>query len=222
MEKSKVVIYGIGKFADYVSYVLSRDSMYEVSAFCIETGFKTENVQTLRGLPIVDFENVEQNFPSDEYRLFIAVGNNWVRERIFKISKRKGYSFISYVSTKAEFEGEKIYGENVYITTFSGIQPFVSIGDNTIVLASIIGHHSKIGNNVFLSCCTLGGNVKIGDNSFLGINSTVKQNVIIGRDNIIGMGSNITKNTNDYEVYSEKPTSKRNISSEKIKYRYLR
>ena len=223
MEKSKVVIYGIGKLAEYMSYIISQDSVHKVSAFCIEADLKIENVQNLGGLPIVDFENLEQNFPPDEYQLCIAIGNNWVRERIFKISKRKSYSFISYLSSKATLWENLKSGENVFIGEGSIVQPFVSIGDNTIVLGAKIGHHSIIGNNVLLSGCYLAGNVKIEDNSFLGLNSTVKQNIIISRNNIIGMGSNITKNTNDGEVYSnEKTTRKRIISSERFKNKYLR
>ncbi len=215
--KMKIVIFGIGKFAEYVSYVLSNDSPYEVAAFCVEAGFRPDNVQDFQGLPIVDFENLEKSFPPDEYRLFVAVGNNWARERIFKILKRKGYSFVSYLSSKAIVWEDLRYGKNVFISEDTGIQPFVSIGDNTILIGSKIGHHSKIGNNVLLSCCYLGGNVKIGDNSFLGLNSTVKQNVVIGRNNIIGMGSKIARNTDDDKVYSDKSTSERKVSSKHIK-----
>ena len=217
----KIVIYGIGKFAEYVSYVLSKDSAHDVFSFCVEAGFKTEKAQNLQGLPIVDFENLERTFPPDEYRLFIAVGNNWVRERIFKISKSKGYSFISYLSSKAIIWENLRYGENVFISEDTGIQPFVSIGDNTIIIGSKVGHHSIIGNNVLLSSCYLAGNVKIGDNSFLGLNTTVKQNVTIGRNNIIAMGSSITKNTDDDEVYSERSTSKRKIPSKRVRDIYL-
>ena len=205
-----------------MSYVISQDSVYEVSAFCVEADFKIDNVQKLGSLPIVDFENLEQDFPPDEYQLFIAIGNNWARERIFKISKRKNYSFISYLSSKAILWKNLKFGENVFIGEGSTIQPFVSIGNNTIVLGAKIGHHSTIGNNILLSGCYLAGNVRIGDNSFLGLNSIVKQNTIVGRNNIIGMSSNIIKNTNDNEVYSNrKTTSKRVIPSERLKNKYL-
>ena len=217
----KIVIYGIGSFAEYVSYVLTNDSTYDVIAFCVEGGFKTEESQNYQGLPIVDFENLEKSFPPDEYRLFIAVGNNWVRERIFKKLKCKGYSFISYLSSKATIWEDLRYGENVFISEGTGIQPFVSIGNNTMMIGAGVGHHSIIGNNVLLSGCYLAGNVKIGDNSFLGLNSTVKENVIVGRNNIIGMGSKITKNTDDDEVYSDKSTSKKNISSKRIRNKFL-
>jgi sugar O-acyltransferase (sialic acid O-acetyltransferase NeuD family) len=221
MEESKVVIYGSGGFAEYVSYVLSQDSVHTVSAFCVEAKYKTEPV--LGGLPVVDFETLEQTFLSDECRLFVAVGNNWVRERVFETAKRRGYSCISHLSSKATLWEDLKFGENVFISEGSIIQPFVSIGDNTLVIGSRIGHHSTIGNHVLLSGSCLAGNVTIEDNSFLGLNSSVQHNTTIGRNNIVGMGCTIFKDTNEDEVYSsEKATNRRRASSERFRERYLR
>ena len=134
--KLKIVIYGIGSFAEYVSYVLSHDSEYNVVAFCVEKEFKRE-FQNHENLPVINFENLEEHFPPNEYHLFIAVGNNWVRERILKASKIKGYSFISYVSSKAITWKDLEYGENVFISEDSALQPFVFIGNNSFILAKI-------------------------------------------------------------------------------------
>jgi sugar O-acyltransferase (sialic acid O-acetyltransferase NeuD family) len=218
----KILIYGNGKFAEYVSYVISNDSRYTVCAFCVEKEFLNESKKNYRGIQIVDFENVETLFPPTKYRLFIAIGNNNIRERIFTVSKNKGYTLISYLSSKAEFWEDLKYGENVFLGEGSTIQPFVSIGYNTILFGAKIGHHSHIGNNVLLSSCHLGGNVNIGDNSFLGLNSTVKQNIVIGQSNIIGMGSIIEKDTSDNEIYHNgKSTKKRSMSSDKFNNKYL-
>lgn len=216
----KVVVFGIGKLADYVEYVLTNDSDFQVSGFCIEKDFMPEQ-NKIRGLEVVDFDVVNDLYPPAEFKMFIAVGNNVVREKIYVKAKEKGYSFISYISSKASFWPDLNYGENVFIGEGTTIQPFVSIGNNTIFFAAQIGHHSSIGNHVILSGCFLGGNVQIGDNSFLGLNSTVNQNVKIGRGNIIGVGSNISKDTGENEVYTNNGTVKRTISSERIKNLYL-
>lgn len=222
MDKSKVIIFGLGRFAEYASYVISHDTNYKVYGFCVDKKYVPKNVTKFAGLQIFDFEDLEQKLPPSEYRLFIAVGNNYLRERIFNASKDKGYSFISYISSKAVIWKDLKYGENVFLSEDTGIQPFVSIGDNTIIIGSKIGHHSIIGQNVLLSICYLAGNVKVGDNSFLGLNSAVQQNTIIGQNNIIGMGCIIEKDTNDGEVYSNaKTTIKRAVSSERLRDRFL-
>ncbi len=217
----KIAIYGTGTFADYIAYCLSQHPDYQVQGFCVEREFQPADSERQDGLRITDFESLEEVFPPDDHSLFISVGNNWVRERIFKEAKRKGYSLISYISPRATTHPDLIYGENVFVDDSTVIHPFVSIGDNTMMLGSKVGHHCRIGSNVLLSACSLAGNVQVGDNSFVGMNSAVQQNTVIGRSNIIGMGSIIVHSTADGDVYSERPTPKRRISADDVKDKYL-
>ena len=71
-----------------------------------------------------------------------------------------------------------------------------------MLIGARIGHHSTIENNVLLSGNILAGNVTIGHNSFLGINSAVKEDIVIGSHNIIGASFFINKNTEDYAIVS--------------------
>ena len=221
MDKHKVVIYGTGKLAELVSYDLTHDGGHEVVAFCFDSGINPIPDHDPGNLPFTDFNTIEQSYPQDEYRLFIAIGNNWERERIFNKSKSKGYSFISHVSKRAIVSENLVIGENVFIDEGTSMHPFVTFGDNTIILATRIAHHSTIGNNCLLSSCVLGGNVTVGDNTFIGMHSAIQQNVVLGRNNIIGMLCNITEDTDDDAVYTEKATPKRAVSSEKLKDRFL-
>ncbi|MEN7551759.1 acetyltransferase [Rapidithrix thailandica] len=221
VKESKVIIYGTGKFAEYVGYMIDKDSIYEVCAYCIEKGYHNGK-EHINGKAVVGFEALEECFPPEKYQLFIAIGNNYVRKRLFESSKKKGYTLIRYVSSVALIWEELVCGENIFISDNSAIQPFVTIGDNTIIIGSKIGHHSKIGNHVLLSACFLSGSVTVGESSFLGINATVKQNTVIGNNNIIGMGSVITHNTKDWEVYTgSHATRKRMVSADRIESNYL-
>lgn len=218
MEKQRVVIYGTGSFAQYVGYVISHDKKYDVSGFCVEKEYLGAFVPHFSHLPLIDVNKLTDIFSSDKYKLFVAVGNNLVRERIYKNLKERGYSFISYISPKSNVSDDLIYNENVFISEDSGVQPFVTIGCNTIIIGSKIGHHTSIGDNVLLSCCYIGGSSKIGNNTFIGLNATIKQNTVIAQNNVIGMGCTITKNTKEGEVYScEKPTVRRIVPSERLR-----
>ena len=221
MNTSKVIIYGIGGLSEYIAYEIINDSPHQVVAYCIDFNIVNNHPGELKGLPIIDYNNIEKDYPPDEYKLFIALGYNWQRERIFKLSKKKGYSCISFKATNTVLQKDLVIGENTFIGEFTGFHPFVTVGDNVIVIASLVAHHCKIGNNVLLSSCTLGGGVIVGDNTFIGINSSIHQKVVIGRDSIIGMGCNITENTDDDAVYHEKPIAKRAVSSKKLRDRFL-
>ena len=218
----KAIIYGIGSFAEYVSYVISKDSNYNVIGFCVDREF-INRINNINGLPVVLFETVQNIYPPSEYDMFIAVGDNEIREEKFLQAIQKGYNLLSYISSKSNTWDNLKYGKNVFISEGSVIQPFVKIDDNTIIIGAKIGHHSEIGKNNLLSCCYLAGNVIISNNSFLGLNSTVKQGIFIGSYNIIGMGCIIVKNTCENEIYSvSKMTKKSKIPSTALKKKYLR
>jgi sugar O-acyltransferase (sialic acid O-acetyltransferase NeuD family) len=220
MEKKKLVIYGIGRFAEYVQYVLEEDSPYEVIAFSIEKSYS--EATEFNQLPLYAFENLDDHIPSDSVSLFIAVGQNEVRKRIFRQCLHKGFTLANYISSKAQTWPNLKIGQNCFIGEGSTIQPYVEIGNGCILFAANIGHHSRIGNHVLVSAMTLGGNVLIEDNCFLGMNSTVAQNVKVGENSIIGMGCSISRNTAPNSVYSNKGTSMRKVSSEDVSKRFLR
>ena len=219
--KKKLIIYGIGKFTDYISYLFSNDSDFEVAAYCLEANYLSKLKIGTLDLPMVSLEEVSEKFPPDEYYFFIAIGNDQLRERIFNECKNKKYRLASFISSKSVLYPEISVGENVFISEDTAIQPFVKIANNSFLIGARVGHHSEIGKNTLLSLSSIGANCVIGDNSFLGINSAVKPNTVIGKKNIIGMGCIITKDTLDFEVYSSSTTKKRNLSYNDISDKYL-
>lgn len=212
--KAKLLIYGIGKLAQYVRYLFENDTEYEVVAYCIEE--KLLNSDSFDGRPLINFEGIEEFYPAGSYNIFIAVGNNNIRSRLYFAAEQKGYSLASYISTKAQIWPDIKTGSNVFIGEGSVIQPFVEIGNNSFLICANIGHHSSIGDHVLLSVTTLGGDVRIGNHSFLGMNSAVRHGTQVGEYSLIGMNATIEKNTAPYSVYSNKGTSLRKIDSSKL------
>lgn len=215
--KKALVIYGIGKFAEYAAYLFQNDTEYKLIGFCIEEEYfkKFKPEVPLGGYELLKFENLAEEV-ADKFDLFIAVGNNSIRERIFSAARKKGWSFANYISKKAVTWKNLEAGENVFVGEGSVIQPFVKIGDNSFIIGGRIGHHSLIGNHVLLSGSTIGGNSKVGDFSFLGLNSAVSQNVSVATANLIGMNVTIEKDTAPNAVYTHKGTVLRKIDSSKI------
>jgi sugar O-acyltransferase (sialic acid O-acetyltransferase NeuD family) len=216
-----LVIFGTARLSELITAYLKIETSFKICGYSIEKEY-INNRKIFLDKPLVDFGELENAFPPSEYSLFIAVGNNYTRERIYTESKEKGYSFMSHISPKAVQDVDVSFGENVFVTESANLQPFVRIGNNTIITGSKIGHHAKVGNHVMLSCSTIGGGVKIGDYSFLGLNSAVQHDTVIGERNIIGMGCSIHKNTKANEVYtSNSSTIKRKITADQISHNYL-
>lgn len=214
------MIYGVGKYAEYAQYVFENDSEYTVKAFCMEKEYRNSN--SWNGKPLVEFEELQKKFPAKSHSLFIAVGNNEIRKRNFETARKMGYSLASYISTKASYWENLVCGENVFIDEGTTLQPFVTVKENSILFACNIGHHTTIGAHCLISVSTTGGNVQIGDLTSVGMNSVIKQNLILGKKNIIGMGCVIEQDTPQGAVFSNKGTKKRSITYEQVANRFLK
>ena len=53
--------------------------------------------------------------------------------------------------------------------------------------------------------------------SFIGVNSTIRDNIALGRENVIGAGSTILQNTEDFAVFSESKTTQSKVPSYRLK-----
>ena len=221
MKEKKLIIYGIGRFAEYVKYVFEQDSEYKVEAFCIEKAL-FDSITWKSELPLISLENFLQENSVGDQSVFVAVGNNVIRKRIYEEFKSHNYRMANYVSSKsAHWENLKL-GENIFIDEGCVLQPFIEISDNSILFTSQIGHHTQIGKHSLISGAKTGGNVKIGENCYVGLNASIKQNISVADNSIVGMGCIIEKDTAINEVYTHKGTIKRNIDATQISSRFLR
>ncbi|MBE7386055.1 MAG: acetyltransferase [Leptolyngbya sp. SIO1E4] len=202
---SKVIIFGAGDIAQMAHFYLTHDSEHEVIAFTVDKDYISS--EEFCELPIYPFEEIEQQFSPEDYAMFIAISYakvNKVRTEKYAQAKAKGYSLISYVSSKATHWENIEIGENCFIFEDNTIQPFVKIGNNvTLWSGNHIGHHSKIEDNCFItSHVVISGGVNIQRNCFIGVNATIRDHVNIAPNCVIGAGSLILKDTQENGVYT--------------------
>src|SRR5438034_10628396 len=98
----KIVIVGDGEFGEIAYEYFSHDSPHEVVAFCVEAPFLKQD--HLFGLPVVAFEEVEKYYAPAAHRSLVAITYaqlNRVRGRLYEAVKAKGYTPISYISSRA-------------------------------------------------------------------------------------------------------------------------
>lgn len=220
--KKYILIYGVGRFAEYTAYLFEKDTSYSVMGYCIEKNYFKEEMKKGLKKPLFVLEDIAQDEKVADFDIFIAVGNNEIRKIIFKKCEDLNFSIANYISSKAVKWDDLKVGKNVFVGEGSVIQPAVEIGDNSFLIGARIGHHSIIGKNALLSGSTIGGNCKIGDSSYLALNATVAQNVTIGEKNIIGMNVAIQKNTTPNSVYSAKAANKKNLTYDQVADRFLK
>jgi len=216
---SKVVIFGTRDNSALAYHYLSNDSKETVAAFTVDREYLRE--KEFMGLPVVDFAKVEDLFPPNEYKMFVPMSPakvNTLRAKKYQEAKDKGYSFISYISSKAAYYGTAV-GENCFILEHNVIQPFSKIGNNVILWSgNHIGHHCLIEDHCFLtSHAVVSGHVVIGAYSFLGVNCTIRNGVKIAQSNVIGAGALIMHDTKEFEVYPGAGSKAAKVPSTKLK-----
>jgi sugar O-acyltransferase (sialic acid O-acetyltransferase NeuD family) len=206
--KEKLIIVGDGEFAEIAYEYFTYDSNYQVVAFCVEKAFIKKD--QLFGLPIIPFEELEMQYDPSKYKIFVAVTYtqlNRVRTRLYKEAKRKGFSFATYVSSKAFVWRNVEIGDNCFIFENNVIQYHAKIGNNVVLWSgNHVGHRATIKDNCFISShVVISGYCDIGDSCFLGVNSSIADNRKIAKDNIIGAGTVIIKDTEKAKVYVGNP-----------------
>lgn len=130
----KIVIFGTEELAQVAHFYLTHDSPYEVVAFTVNRDYIKE--KELFGLPVVPFEEIEESYPPDEFKMFVAIGYskvNKARAEKYYEAKSKGYELISYVNSKSVLWGDTEIGDNCFIFENQTIQPFVKIGNDVII-----------------------------------------------------------------------------------------
>lgn len=216
----KIILFGAGDIAEVAHFYFTHDSDYEVAAFCVDKDYITATEKF--GLPVVAFEEVETLYPPHEYDAFVALSYskmNSIRRQKYDAMQDKGYTLISYVSSKASTFPDFTCGENCFILEDNTIQPFVTIGNNvTLWSGNHIGHHSTIGDDVFISShVVVSGGVVIKDGCFLGVNATLHDHITIGKKTAILAGATIAKDTPDESVWRGQPSDMVKIPSTKLK-----
>jgi sugar O-acyltransferase (sialic acid O-acetyltransferase NeuD family) len=207
----KVVVFGNSDFATQVTSYFKRDSDYEIVAYTVDAAYNKS--KEFLGLPVIDFEVVQEQYPPKEYGMFIAIGYhklNKTRENKFIEAKSKGYELVSYVCSHNITWDELEIGENCFVMEGNIFNGSVKLSNNVIIcVGNAIGHNVIIKDNCYLtSGINIGGFCKIKRNAFIGLGSIVRDKTVIEENNILGAGSIILKNTEKDSSYLTASTPK--------------
>jgi sugar O-acyltransferase (sialic acid O-acetyltransferase NeuD family) len=217
---AKVVVFGVSQWAELAHFYLTHDSPHEVVAFTLDRDYIDS--PSYKELPVIPFDEVEKHYSPDEFKMFVPMSfkkMNHVRADKYNEAKQKGYELISYVSSKATtFPGFEC-GDNCFILEDNTIQPFVKIGNDVVLWSgnhlghsSVIKDHVMITSHVVISgCCT------VEEFAFLGVNATVRDETVIARETLVGMGVTILKDTREFEVYKASAAEPAGFRSDEIR-----
>lgn len=177
--KKKLLLVGAGGFG---RVVLEHASQFYDCAF-LDDG----ETPVVDGVPIIgstkDIENLY-----DEYRyLVVSIGNNKLRENLYRRAASIGYTFPNIIVPSAYVSARATLGSGVIILNNAVIQNNAHVGSGCIINPGVEMHHdSSIGdycliytNSVVRSLAHVGDRVWIGSTATVSTGASVPNDAII-------------------------------------------
>jgi sugar O-acyltransferase (sialic acid O-acetyltransferase NeuD family) len=214
-----VVLFGVGSLASLAYHYLTHDSDRTVVGFTLDGEHIKE--PELFGLPVVPSDEVTTRFPPETHDMFVVVGYsrmNKFREDKCAEARALGYTLISYVSSRASVWPDLTIGDNCFVMEHNIIQPTARLGNNIIMWGGChVGHDTVLEDNQFICAhVVISGYVRMEPNCFVGVNATIRDDVTIARETVVGAGATITKDTAERSVYAGPRPELLRITSDRL------
>ncbi|WP_318506967.1 acetyltransferase [Bacillus sp. T3] len=196
--KNKLLILGASGHGKVVADIALKMNKWQRIAFLDDK----KKIKSSMGLEVIG--TIDDVFTHiDEYEIFVGIGNNATRQRIYGKLETVGASIPVLIHPNA------VVGEQVEIGIGTAVMAGVvincctKIGNGCIInTGSTIDHDNYIEDFVHISPgAHLAGTVKVGQGSWLGIGSVVSNNVNIANGCKVGAGSVVVKDINETGTY---------------------
>lgn len=187
MKRKNLIIIGMGEQGNIVEQIVKNNQLFRFIGYIDDNRY----IECLGNVDsLIKFKNSEPNL-----RVFIAIGRNRVREKIFLKVQEMDIEFANIIHPTATIENTTTLGKNVFIGPKAIINNNSILGNGVYVNSGcIVEHDNIIGNFAQLAPGVItGGGVLIGAKSFLGIGVRVNDHLSIGDEALIASGSIVAK-----------------------------
>lgn len=129
-------------------------------------------------------------------RLFVAVGDNRLRETLGRKARGMGFILANAVHPSAIVSPSARLGEGVAVMAGAVINAESQIADLAIInTGAVVDHDCRLGAAAHVAPgAALAGGVSVGDRAFLGVGVRVIPGVTIGADTVVGAGGVVVRN----------------------------
>jgi len=147
-----------------------------------------------------------------ESDLFVAIGNNGVRENLHNRLEAVGANIPTLIHPDAVIGSRVEIGTGTAVMAGAIINCCSKIGKGCIInTGSTLDHDNVLADFVHISPgAHLAGTVTVGTRTWLGIGSIVSNNIKIACDCIVGAGSVVVKDISEVGVYVGNPARRIN------------
>lgn len=152
------------------------------------------------GFPIIGTSSEIETLDDGKTDFIIGIGNNFVRKTI---AEKYNVNWVTLVHPSAQIAVNVSVGKGTVIMAGAVVNVCATIGKHCIVnTGAIVEHDNVLKDFVHISPnAALGGTVCVGEKTHIGIGATVKNNIDICNDCIIGAGAVVVKDIKDSGTY---------------------
>ena len=178
----KLLLVGAGGFG---RVVLEHASQQYDCAF-LDDGEAT----IVDGVPVIGKTNEIRGFFPEYKQLLVTIGNNALRERLYKEADKIGFTFPNIVVPSAYVSSRATLGVGVIILNNAVVQNNAHIGDGCILNPGVEAHHDSIIGNYCLiyTNSVIRSLTHVGDRVWIGSTATVATSATVPDDTIIEDG----------------------------------
>ncbi len=182
----KLLLVGAGGFG---RVVLEHASLQYDCAF-LDDG----NATVVDGMPVIGRTSEMASFYPEYKLLLVTIGNNVLRDRLYKEAASIGFSFPNIIHPSAYISPHAHIGTGCVILNNAVVQNNATCGDGCILNPGVELHHdSTIGsfcliytNSVVKSLAYVGDRVWIGSNSTISTSASVSSDGRVEDGNTVG------------------------------------
>jgi sugar O-acyltransferase (sialic acid O-acetyltransferase NeuD family) len=196
--KNCLLIIGAGGHGKVVADVAMKMDIWNSIAFLDDD----DSLETVMGLKVID-KSSRVNRYIEKYNIFVAIGNNEIRQGLQLQLESLGCEVPTLVHPNAVI-GEKVeLGQGTVIMAGVVINSYTKVGIGCIInTGATVDHDNVIEDYVHISPgVNTGGTVWIGPRTWLGIGSKVVNNVNIVEGCIIGAGAVVINDLTESGTY---------------------
>ncbi len=152
------------------------------------------------GFPIIGTSSEIETLDDGKTDFVIGIGNNSVRKTI---AEKYNVNWVTLVHPSAQIAVNVSVEKGTVIMAGVVVNVCATIGKHCIVnTGAIVEHDNVLKDFVHISPnAALGGTVCVGEKTHIGIGATVKNNIDICNDCIIGAGAVVVKDIKDSGTY---------------------
>jgi len=132
-------------------------------------------------------------------RLFVAIGDNRLREKLGRRGRELGFTLVNAVHPSAVISPSAKLGQGVAVMAGAVINADSEIADLAIInTGAVVDHDCRLGVACHLGpAAALAGGVSVGPRAFLGVGARAIPGVTIGADTIVGAGGVVVRDLPD-------------------------